>query len=131
MQKLLYLAFPFGIRNPLMDIAQPSIFSHSCNFIPAEMDVIQSNEEEPKDTYHLAYMIYFLLGAGYLIQWNAFITAVDYFEYLYPTKHINKVFPIGYMSAALTETRMISNIAFVVLVSMVMISGLANGLVTD
>ncbi|KAL8189275.1 hypothetical protein R6Q57_028841 [Mikania cordata] len=147
------------------------------------MEVIRPNEhydddyhEEPKDPYHLAYMIHFFLGAGYLIPWNAFITAVDYFQYLYPNKHINKVFSVGYMSAAVTvlltlmcwtrsnriklpsvrtrmnigqglfisalmvapvtdwivngnQTTMISNISFVVLVSMVMISGLADGLV--
>ncbi|KAI3803469.1 hypothetical protein L1987_31621 [Smallanthus sonchifolius] len=135
-----------------------------------------NEDQEPKDPYHLAYMIHFLLGAGYLIPWNAFITAVDYFQYLYPNKHINKVFSVGYMSAAVTvlltlmcwtrssriklpsvrtrmnigqglfisalmvapvtdwivhgkETATISNIAFVVLVSVVMISGLADGLV--
>ncbi|CAI9286466.1 unnamed protein product [Lactuca saligna] len=131
---------------------------------------------EPKDTYQIAYMIHFFLGAGYLVPWNAFITAVDYFQYLYPTKHINKVFSVGYMSAAVAvlltllcwpkscriqlpsvRTRMNvgqalfisalmvapvtdwidhgnqseigSNVAFVVLVSMVMVSGLADGLV--
>nr|XP_043623075.1 equilibrative nucleotide transporter 8-like [Erigeron canadensis] len=133
-------------------------------------------DEDPKDRYQLAYIIHFLLGAGYLVPWNAFITAVDYFQYLYPTKHINKVFSVGYMSAAVTvlftlmfwsrssrvklpsvRTRMNlgqglfilalmvapvtdwvehgnqtttgSNFAFVVLVTMVMISGLADGLV--
>ncbi|XP_076938906.1 equilibrative nucleotide transporter 8-like [Bidens hawaiensis] len=149
------------------------------------MEVLQSNlkpeienrdDKEPKDTYHMTYIIHFLLGAGYLIPWNAFITAIDYFQFLYPNKHINKVFSVGYMSAALTvlftlmcwssssrvklpsvRTRMNlgqflfvlalmvppvtdwivhgkqsttpSNIAFVVLVSMVMISGLSDGLV--
>ncbi|XP_071715086.1 equilibrative nucleotide transporter 8-like [Rutidosis leptorrhynchoides] len=145
------------------------------------MEVVQSMVKpeiynEPKDTYHLAYMIHFLLGAGYLVPWNAFITAVDYFQFLYPEKHISKVFSVGYMSAALTvlftlmcwsrssriklpsvRTRMNvgqglfilalmvapltdwidhgvrtaneSNIAFVVLVTMVMASGLADGLV--
>ncbi|KAJ0884417.1 putative equilibrative nucleoside transporter, MFS transporter superfamily [Helianthus annuus] len=172
-----------------MDITPPSIFSHSILSkrwsTPAQMEPIQStnkpetfddDENEPKDTYQLAYMIHFLLGAGYLIPWNAFITAVDYFQFLYPTKHINKVFSVGYMSAAVAvlltlmcwstssriklpsvrarmnigqglfisalmvapvtdwivhgkQTGMVSNIAFVVLVSMVMISGLADGLV--
>ncbi|KAK1416783.1 hypothetical protein QVD17_25899 [Tagetes erecta] len=142
------------------------------------MEALRStgNNDEPKDTYHLAYIIHFILGTGYLIPWNAFITAVDYFQYLYPTKHINKVFSVGYMSAAVTvlftlmcwtrsnhvklpsvRTRMnigqglfvlalmvapvtdwivngrrtetVSDVTFVVLVSMVMISGLADGLV--
>ncbi|GKC68433.1 equilibrative nucleotide transporter 8-like protein [Tanacetum coccineum] len=132
-------------------------------------------DEEPHDKYNIAYMIHFLLGAGYLVPWNAFITAVDYFQYLYPTKHINKVFSVGYMSAAVMvlftlmcwsrssrvklpsvrtrmnigqglfilalmvapvtdwimqgrESRTGDDVAFVVLVSMVMISGLADGL---
>ncbi|KAF5776964.1 putative equilibrative nucleoside transporter, MFS transporter superfamily [Helianthus annuus] len=147
------------------------------------MEILQPNpnlktydNKEPKDTYNMAYIIHFLLGAGYLVPWNAFITAVDYFQYLYPNKHINKVFSVGYMSAAMAvlftlmwfsrssriklpsvrsrmnlgqclfilalmvapvtdwivhgkETRKTMNIAFVVLVSMVMISGLADGLV--
>ncbi|PWA75837.1 equilibrative nucleoside transporter, Major facilitator superfamily domain protein [Artemisia annua] len=132
-------------------------------------------DEEPRDKYQIAYMIHFLLGAGYLVPWNAFITAVDYFQYLYPKKHINKVFSVGYMSAAVAvlftlmcwsrsskvklpsvrtrmnigqglfvlalmvapvtdwimhgrKSRTGDNVAFVVLVSMVMISGLADGL---
>ncbi|KAK9078259.1 hypothetical protein SSX86_002316 [Deinandra increscens subsp. villosa] len=133
--------------------------------------------EEPNDTYHLAYIIHFLLGTGYLIPWNAFITAVDYFQFLYPTKHINKVFSVGYMSAAVTvlftlmcwtrssrvnlpsvrtrmnigqglfvsalmvapvtdwivngrkQTETVTDVSFVVLVSVVMVSGLADGLV--
>ncbi|KAJ9537707.1 hypothetical protein OSB04_030440 [Centaurea solstitialis] len=138
----------------------------------------ETNDEknEPKDTYNIAYIIHFLLGAGYLVPWNAFITAVDYFNCMYPANHINKVFSVGYMSAAVTvlvillcwsrssrinlpsvrtrlnlgqglfilalmvapvtdwidhgnQTKTGLNIAFVVLVSMVMISGLADGLV--
>nr|GEZ11041.1 equilibrative nucleotide transporter 8-like [Tanacetum cinerariifolium] len=45
-----------------------------------------------KDTYKIAYMIHFLLGAGNLLSWNALITAIDYFGYLYPEKHVEKVF---------------------------------------
>lgn len=130
-------------------------------------ETVFDDEHEPKDPYHLTYIIHFLLGAGYLVPWNAFITAVDYFQYLYPDKHINKVFSVGYMSAAVIvlftlmcwsrSTRMnigqglficalmvapvtdwivhgmqskaITDIAFFVLVAMVMISGLADGLV--
>ncbi|XP_076904733.1 equilibrative nucleotide transporter 8-like [Bidens hawaiensis] len=139
-------------------------------------ETVFDDEHEPKDPYHLTYIIHFLLGAGYLVPWNAFITAVDYFQYLYPNKHINKVFSVGYMSAAVivlftlmcwsrssrvklpsVRTRMnigqglficalmvapvtdwivhgrqrkaITDIAFFVLVAMVMISGLADGLV--
>ena len=32
----------------------------------------------------LVYLCFFLFGAGLLAPWNAFITAVDYFNYLWP-----------------------------------------------
>lgn len=53
-----------------------------------------SNEEKkiPKDTFHIAYIIYFILGTGYLLPWNAFITAVDYFDYLYPNRSVDRTF---------------------------------------
>lgn len=56
---------------------------------------------EPRDTYKVAYIIHFLLGAGNLLPWNAFITAVDYFGYLYPVKHVEKVFSVAYMTSSL------------------------------
>ncbi|KAL4195659.1 hypothetical protein AMTRI_Chr05g74370 [Amborella trichopoda] len=55
----------------------------------------------PKDWYNLAYVIHFLLGAGNLLPWNALITAVDYFSYLYPEKHVDKVFSVAYMGCSL------------------------------
>lgn len=54
----------------------------------------------PRDTFNVAYLIYFLLGAGYLVPWNAFITAIDYFELLYPSGQIDRVFSIVYMIPA-------------------------------
>ncbi|KAI3766264.1 hypothetical protein L2E82_16317 [Cichorium intybus] len=57
---------------------------------------------EPKDPYYIAYIIHFLLGAGYLVPWNSFITAVDYFHHLYPAKHVSKVFSVAYMVSAVT-----------------------------
>ncbi|PWA54871.1 nucleoside transporter family protein [Artemisia annua] len=54
-----------------------------------------------KDTYKIAYLIHFLLGAGNLLPWNALITAIDYFGYLYPEKHVEKVFSVAYMSSSL------------------------------
>ncbi|GFY91050.1 equilibrative nucleotide transporter 1 [Actinidia rufa] len=55
----------------------------------------------PKDSFHLAYAIYFTLGAGYLLPWNAFITAVDYFSYLYPEASVDRVFEVVYMLVGL------------------------------
>ncbi|XP_076956951.1 equilibrative nucleotide transporter 8-like [Bidens hawaiensis] len=59
------------------------------------------NQTKPKDTYKLAYIIHFLLGAGNLLPWNALITAIDYFGHLYPDKHVEKVFSVAYMSSSL------------------------------
>ncbi|XP_031477679.1 equilibrative nucleotide transporter 1 [Nymphaea colorata] len=55
----------------------------------------------PEDSFHLAYISYFVLGAGFLLPWNAFITAVDYFTYLYPEVSIDRVFAVTYMLVCL------------------------------
>lgn len=60
------------------------------------------NSKVPKDSFHLAYIIYFTLGAGYLLPWNAFVTAVDYFSYLYPDASVDRVFAIAYMVVGLS-----------------------------
>ncbi|KAL3501201.1 hypothetical protein ACH5RR_035650 [Cinchona calisaya] len=60
-----------------------------------------NNPKIPQDSFHLAYIIYFTLGAGYLLPWNAFITAVDYFTYLYPDASVDRVFAIVYMIVGL------------------------------
>ncbi|XVE75061.1 hypothetical protein DITRI_Ditri12bG0067100 [Diplodiscus trichospermus] len=52
---------------------------------------------KPEDKFHLAYIIYFTLGVGFLLPWNAFITAVDYFSYLYPEASVDRVFAVVYM----------------------------------
>ncbi|KAF9624349.1 hypothetical protein IFM89_010375 [Coptis chinensis] len=59
------------------------------------------NQNEPRDTYNIAYIIHLLLGAGNLLPWNVLITAVDYFGYLYPSRHIDKVFSVAYMTSSL------------------------------
>lgn len=55
----------------------------------------------PKDSFHLAYIVFFILGAGFLLPWNAFITAVDYFSYLYPDAPVDRVFAVVYMVVCL------------------------------
>ncbi|CAD6247010.1 unnamed protein product [Miscanthus lutarioriparius] len=51
----------------------------------------------PDDRLSFAYLIFFTLGAGFLLPWNAFITAVDYFAFLYPGAPVDRVFSISYM----------------------------------
>ncbi|KAM0947172.1 putative equilibrative nucleoside transporter, MFS transporter superfamily [Dioscorea sansibarensis] len=61
----------------------------------------------PEEGSFIAYVIYFILGTGYLLPWNAFITAVDYFSYLYPAASVDRVFPVAYM---------VTNLVFLLLV---------------
>ncbi|XP_021742371.1 equilibrative nucleotide transporter 1-like [Chenopodium quinoa] len=53
------------------------------------------------DSFNLAYIIYLILGTGMLLPWNAFITAVDYFNYLYPDRSIDRIFAVVYQSVSL------------------------------
>ncbi|XP_058769532.1 equilibrative nucleotide transporter 1-like [Vicia villosa] len=53
-----------------------------------------TKKKPPQDTWNLAYIIYFTLGIGYLFPWNSFITAVDYFSYLYPQASVDRIFAI-------------------------------------
>lgn len=60
-----------------------------------------STTKTPSDSFHLAYIIYFTLGVGFLLPWNAFITAVDYFSYLYPSTAVDRIFAVVYMLVGL------------------------------
>ena len=55
----------------------------------------------PEDKWDLAYVVYFSLGFGYVLPWNAFITAVDYFSYLYPDFSVDRIFAVVNMLIAL------------------------------
>jgi solute carrier family 29 (equilibrative nucleoside transporter), member 1/2/3 len=54
----------------------------------------RTTKKVAEDKWHLAYIIYFTLGIGYLFPWNAFITAVDYFSYLYPDASVDRIFAL-------------------------------------
>ncbi|KAL3532321.1 hypothetical protein ACH5RR_005842 [Cinchona calisaya] len=60
----------------------------------------EGNKIEPRDTYRVAYILHFFLGAGNLLPWNTLITAIDYFGYLYPNRHVEKVFSVAYMTSS-------------------------------
>lgn len=47
--------------------------------------------------FKLAYWILLLIGVGFLLPYSAFITAVDYFTFLYPTRKVEYTFPAVYM----------------------------------
>ena len=42
--------------------------------------LFQKKDDAPEDTHNMAYYIFFLLGIGSLLPWNAFITASEYYR---------------------------------------------------
>ncbi|KAH8968424.1 hypothetical protein BDL97_03G127000 [Sphagnum fallax] len=63
----------------------------------AEQQQLLSETPEPRDEYNAAYSVFFALGVGLILPWNAFISAVDYFQVLYPDAHTDRVFALAYM----------------------------------
>eukprot|EP00897_Mesotaenium_endlicherianum_P001435 jgi/Mesen1/1319/ME000013S00810 len=49
----------------------------------------------PVDKGHVAYLIMFMMGTGFLFPWNAIMTAVDYFSQLYPHGHIDRTISVA------------------------------------
>jgi equilibrative nucleoside transporter 1/2/3 len=52
--------------------------------ISDEEGILAGYDEPPPDRFHLAWLIFCLLGVGLLFPWNALLTAADYFATLYP-----------------------------------------------
>lgn len=42
-------------------------------------------------------MVFMLLGVGSLLSWNAFVTAVDYYQYYFAKYHPDRSLPVSYM----------------------------------
>ncbi|CAN1151236.1 Equilibrative nucleotide transporter 1 [Linum perenne] len=62
---------------------------------------IATSKSAPADKFHFAYIIHFTLGVGFLLPWNAFITAVDYFSYIYPDVSVDRIFAVAYFIVGL------------------------------
>lgn len=77
------------------------VFSDSDSTLLLPSSSSGTTKKPPQDKYHLAYITYFILGFGYLLPWNAFITAVDYFSYLYPEASVDRIFAVVYMLVGL------------------------------
>ena len=60
----------------------------------AEVSIGASFQSLPRDRW--AYFIFMCLGIGSLLQWNAFVTAVDYYQHFYPQYHPDRVIPVLY-----------------------------------
>ncbi|KAG2707526.1 hypothetical protein I3760_05G151400 [Carya illinoinensis] len=89
-----------GITGKITDGDSESVLLLSSDS-PATATTIATTTTATKDAFHLGYIIYFTLGCGYLLPWNAFITAVDYFSYLYPDASVDRIFAVAYMLVGL------------------------------
>ncbi|ESW03431.1 hypothetical protein PHAVU_011G013500 [Phaseolus vulgaris] len=81
------------------------VFTESSLLLPSGSNSRKSTV--PEDKWDLAYIVYFTLGFGYLLPWNAFITAVDYFSYLYPDASVDRIFAVVYMLIGLVGISLI------------------------
>ena len=54
---------------------------------------------EPKDRYNLVYVCMLLAGAGFLFPWTSYITAIDYFFFLYQRTfpEVSVAIPVTYL----------------------------------
>ncbi|KHN32391.1 Equilibrative nucleoside transporter 4 [Glycine soja] len=79
--------------------------TESCLLLPSGSG--RNKNKVPEDKWDMAYIVYFTLGLGYLLPWNAFITAVDYFSYLYPDASVDRIFAVVYMLIGLVGISLI------------------------
>ncbi|KAG4992393.1 hypothetical protein AAZX31_09G206100 [Glycine max] len=82
-------------------------FTESSLLLPSVSGTNKNKNKVPEDKWYLAYIVYFTLGLGYLLPWNAFITAVDYFSFLYPDASVDRIFAVVYMIVGLVGISLI------------------------
>lgn len=90
---------PFIVENNFFNSNMPSS-TIANEFMIAEKGIDQSNmnnqiELPPKDDYNLIYFGLLLAGIGFLLPYNSFVIAVDYFQVKYPGTTI--VFDISFV----------------------------------
>lgn len=82
-------------RRPLLEGVSDSEFEDDLEVEGDETNVVIPDkkpflkQEEPRDRYHFAYIVFYLLGINTLIPWSFFITADDYWMYKFREIHEN------------------------------------------
>ena len=61
----------------------------------------KTDDRIPEDSYHLVYLAMVLCGVGFLLPYNNFITAVDYYQDKYPGSTIMFDMSLTYICMAL------------------------------
>ncbi len=59
--------------------------------------------ESPKDHFHLVYICMLMAGAGFLFPWSSYISAIDYFFFLYHSQFntVSEAIPMTYLLTTL------------------------------
>ena len=59
--------------------------------------------EPPKDHFHLVYICMLMAGAGFLFPWSSYISAIDYFFFLYHSQFhtVSEAIPVTYLLTTL------------------------------
>lgn len=87
-----------GERWPRLRLFLPSVIRKGEYDIGSEQSSSQ-NDGAPKDRYHMVYIAMVVAGMGFLIPWQSYIGAIDYFFYYYQRQFpaVSVVIPIGYL----------------------------------
>ncbi len=90
---------------PVETIAQSKCPSRCCP-LPMRTVSYSPADGEPRDRCHLVYVCMLLAGAGFLFPWFSFISAVDYFLYLYREDfpHVAVAIPVTYLLTTLLSS---------------------------
>lgn len=65
--------------------------------------VTAADEPPPKDHFHLVYICMLMAGAGFLFPWSSYISAIDYFFFLYHSQFptVSEAIPVTYLLTTL------------------------------
>ena len=75
------------------------------------------DQPEPKDHFYLVYICMLMAGAGFLFPWSSYISAIDYFFFLYHSQFqtVSEAIPVTYLLTTLFSSTI--NVALVGLFS--------------
>lgn len=64
---------------------------------------VTANQPPPKDHFHLVYICMLMAGAGFLFPWSSYISAIDYFFFLYHSQFptVSEAIPVTYLLTTL------------------------------
>ena len=86
-----------------MDLETSGLFEADSDETDAgdDGDVSSCASSGPKDPHHLVYIAFVFTGVGFLFPYNTFITAVDYFTFVYPSENAESVMTAVYLTFTL------------------------------